>query len=184
MIVRTALVALAMGAALGALAVHLTLRWYRDRTGFTGGGSDGDRIVASDTGVAPPVLLRDPDLHLRGRPDYLVQLKAAGRTLFVPLEVKPARRNGRVYESEVLQLAAYLIALRGTVKDGAASFGYLRHAKRTFKVALTPKLEKQVGEIVQAIRDRRDAATVHRSHQMVQRCIKCAVRDHCDEALG
>ncbi|PYV20384.1 MAG: hypothetical protein DMG27_23190 [Acidobacteria bacterium] len=99
------------------------------------------------------------------------------------MELKPGRRSRRVYESDALQLAAYLIALRGTVKDAAGSFGYLQYAKGTFKVGLTPELERRVYEIVRAVRAGRSAATVHRSHAIVQRCAGCSVREHCDEAL-
>ncbi len=181
--VRYGIIGLAVAAFLGALAVYLMLRWYRQRTGFSAAGARGGRIIASDTGVEPPALLRDPGLGLCGRPDYLLQREVAGRVLFVPVELKPSHRSRQVYESDALQLAAYLIALRATTKDAAASFGYLRYATRTFKVGLTTELENRVRAIVHAIRDGRGAATVHRSHAIVQRCAGCAVREHCDEAL-
>ena len=184
MILRYVLVGLAAGAMLGALAAYLALRWYRQRTGFAVGGPGAGRIVASDTGVKAPLLLRDPRLGLRGRPDYLLQFDVAGSPLFVPLEVKPGRRSRRVYESDALQVAAYLIALRGTAKDAAAEFGYLRYATGTFKVGLSSDLEERVHAIVQAIRAGRSAPTVHRSHAIVQRCVSCSVREHCNEALG
>lgn len=183
MILRYALIGVAVAAILGAIGLYLILRRYRRRTGFAIGGEAAGRIVASDTGIEPPVLLRDPGLGLRGRPDYLLQFEAAGQPLFVPLELKPGRRSRRVYESDALQLAAYLIALRATAKDAAATFGYLRYATGTFKVGLTRELERRVHAIVRAIRDGRSAATVHRSHAIVQRCVGCAVRDHCNEAL-
>ena len=81
-------------------------------------------------------------------------------------------------------MAAYLIALRATTKNAAATFGYLRYATGTFKVGLSSELERQVSAIVQAIRAGRTAATVNRSHSIVQRCVNCSVRAHCDEALG
>ena len=40
------------------------------------------------------------------------------------------------------------------------------------------------GPIVDAIRAGRSAATVNRSHSIVQRCVNCSVREHCNEALG
>src|SRR5213080_4382412 len=43
---------------LGALAVYVALRWYRERTGFATGGTG--RVIASDTGVEASILLRDP----------------------------------------------------------------------------------------------------------------------------
>jgi len=183
-ILRYVVAALAAGALLGALAVYLALRWYRHRTGFAVGGPGAGRIVASDTGVEAPVLLRDPRLGLRGRPDYLLEFDVTGHPLFVPLELKLGRRSRRVYESDALQVAAYLIALRGTAKDAAAEFGYLRYATGTFKVRLSRDLEERVYAIVQAIREGRGEATVNRSHSVVQRCVNCSVRDHCNEALG
>lgn len=184
MILRYIVVGLAAGALLGALAVYLALRWYRERTGFAAGRSATGRVVASDTGVETAILLRDPKLGLRGRPDYLLEFEVAGHPLYVPLELKPGRRSRRVYESDALQVAAYLIALRATTKDAAATFGYLRYATGTFKVGLSRDLEKRVQAIVQAIRAGRSGATVHRSHAIVQRCVNCSVRAHCDEALG
>jgi CRISPR/Cas system-associated exonuclease Cas4 (RecB family) len=182
-ILRYVVVGLAAGALLGALAVYLALRWYRERTGFASGGSGTGRIIASDTGVEASILLRDPQLGLRGRPDYLLEFEVAGHPLYVPLELKPGRRSRRIYESDALQVAAYLIALRATTKDAAATFGYLRYATGTFKVGLTEELERRVQAIVQAIRAGRSANTVHRSHTIVQRCVGCSVREHCNEAL-
>lgn len=180
---RYVMVGLAAAAFLGALALHLALRWYRGRTGF-GGHPHGAHIVGSDTGVAEPVLLRDPRLGLRGRPDYLLELESGGRSLLVPLELKPGRRSRRVYDSDAIQVAAYLVALRAMAADDAASFGYLRYATGTFRVQLTGELYRRVVAIVQAVRAGRRAAVVHRSHSIRQRCAGCPMRQHCDEVLG
>src|SRR6266566_4471722 len=97
------------------------------------------------------------------------------------------RRHGprrRIYESDALQVAAYLIALRATANDAAATFGYLRYATGTFRVGLTRELEQRVRAIVDAIRAGRSAATVNRSHSIVQRCVNCSVREQCNQALG
>jgi len=80
-LLRYVAIGLAAGALLGALAVYLALRWYRQRTGFAVGGQGSGRIVASDTGVEESVLLRDPQLGLRGRPDYLLEFEVAGHPL-------------------------------------------------------------------------------------------------------
>src|SRR5438093_2295685 len=139
---------------------------------------------SQNTSTGSPLLLRDPQLGLRGRPDYLLEFEVAGHPLYVPLELKPGRRSRRIYESDALQVAAYLIALRATAKDDAATFGYLRYATGTFKVGLSSELERRVSAIVQAIRAGRSAATVNRSHSIVQRCVNCSVREHCNQALG
>lgn len=184
MILRYVVAGLAAGALLGALAVYLALRWYRERTGFAAGEPGTGRVIASDTGVEASILLRDPQLGLRGRPDYLLEFEVAGHPLYVPMELKPGRRSRRVYESDALQVAAYLIALRATAKDAAATFGYLRYATGTFKVGLSGELEDRLHAIVNAIRAGRSAPTVNRSHSIVQRCVNCSVREHCNQALG
>jgi CRISPR-associated exonuclease Cas4 len=107
-----------------------------------------------------------------------------GRQLLVPLELKPTRRAKRVYESDAVQLGAYLLALRATEGDRAAPFGYVRYAARKFRVPLTADLEGRVREIVAAIRAGRRAPVVHRSHDEPWRCARCPVREHCDEALA
>jgi CRISPR/Cas system-associated exonuclease Cas4 (RecB family) len=100
-----------------------------------------------------------------------------------PLEVKPNRRSQRVYESDELQVGAYLIALRSTAGVRAGSTGYLRYAAGTFRVDLSPDLERRVRDTVALIRRGRRAAVVHRSHGVRARCARCPVRDHCDERL-
>ena len=183
-VLRYVVLGIAAAAVLGALALQMMLRWYRSRTGFGGDRRSGARIVGSDTGVAAPVLLRDPRLGLRGRPDYLLALEIQGRPALVPLELKPGRRSRRIYESDALQVAAYLVALRATAPDAAAPFGYLRYATGTYRVTLTAALAERVAAIVGAIRAGREASEVHRSHAIRGRCTACAVRPHCDEALG
>jgi CRISPR-associated protein Cas4 len=178
------LFALAAVAAAAAGAGLLVLWWYRRRTGFGPSLGRGTEVVASDTGAAPSVLLRDPALGLRGRPDYvLAEGEGEGRRL-VPLEVKPGRRSRRLYESDRVQLAAYLIALRATHGAQASSAGYVRYARDTFRVELTGELEQRVARIVAAIRAGRSAAVVHRSHDSAARCAACPMRRHCDEALA
>jgi CRISPR/Cas system-associated exonuclease Cas4 (RecB family) len=109
---------------------------------------------------------------------------AGGDALLVPIEVKPSRRAGRLYESDETQLGAYLIALRATHGARAASHGYVRYAARTFRVELTAALERRVRTIVAAVRAGRSAAVVHRSHDVPARCVHCPVRERCDERLA
>jgi CRISPR-associated exonuclease Cas4 len=143
----------------------------------------GASVVGSDTGAAPSVLLSDPVLGLRGRPDYLLEERDGTNPVLVPLEVKPSRRSQRLYESDAVQLGAYLIAARATFGSDAATFGYVRYAERSFRVALTTELERRVREIVAGIRRGRTLPRVHRTHRAPARCARCAVRGVCDDAL-
>lgn len=176
------LLILAAGAAVVG-SVGLLIVWrYRRSTGTR--RAHGTRIVASDTGVVPAMVLRDPSLGLRGKPDYVLEEDVDDRRALVPLELKPTRRGRRVYEGDAVQVGAYTLLLRAVYGGRAARFGYVRYSTGTFRVELTPELERRVRGIVAAIRGGREAAVIHRSHNIPGRCVHCAMRPHCDEALA
>jgi CRISPR/Cas system-associated exonuclease Cas4 (RecB family) len=180
----TLLIVLAVAAAAAGTLGLAVLSWYRRKTGFRATWSTArTRLIASDTGAARSLLLRDPELGLRGRPDYLLEVSSAVGRLVVPLELKPRRRSRRLYESDGLQLGAYLMLTRATFGERAASFGYVRYAEADFRVELTGTLERRLREVVAAIRSGRETAVIHRSHGVAARCAGCAVRQFCDEAL-
>ncbi len=176
------LLAAGVAAALGVVGLMLVRRAER-QTGFWLTSTATSVVIGSDTGAAPGMLVREPTLGLRGRPDYVLEYGAPNERRLYPLEVKPTRRSQRVYESDELQVGAYLIALRGTAGARAGSTGYLRYAAGTFRVDLSPDLERRVRDTVALIRRGRQAAVVHRSHAIRARCAGCPVRDHCDERL-
>lgn len=178
--VRLVLALVAVLAALLAVAIVVFAARARRRTGFEFAGPGEGGIVASDTGVCAPILLRDPVLGIRGKPDYILEDR---ERRLLPVEVKPTRRSARLYDSDRVQLGAYLIALRGAVGNRAAPFGFVRYASRTFDVALTSKLERAVRGIVEAIRVGRRMPSITRNHNSAARCAQCAVRAHCDESL-
>ena len=176
------LVLAAVIASLG--GVGLLILWRRRRvTGFGTGPRDGTRIVASDTGVVPPIVLRDPSVGLRGKPDYVLEQTIDGRRVLVALELKPTRRARRVYESDAVQVGAYMLLLRAAYGERATRFGYVRYSTGTFRIELTSELERRVRGIIAAIRSARQAAVINRSHAIPARCANCAVRPHCDESL-
>ena len=178
----TLLVLAAIVAALGGLCLLLLWR-YRRATGFRTPLGGGTAIVASDTGAVPAIVLRDPSLGLRGKPDYVLEQEIEERRALVPLELKPTRRGRRVYESDAVQVGAYVLLLRAAYGERAARFGYVRYSTGTFRIELTSELERRVRGIVAAIRGARRAAVIHRSHAVPARCANCAMRPHCDEAL-
>ena len=161
----------------------LLLRRFTGATGFRFIPKATAAIVASDTGAGIPATIRDPRLGLRGRPDYLLEERNGHRHL-VPVELKPNRRSKRLYESDRIQLGAYLVALAGSLPDRAASYGYVRYASGAFRVDLSRDLTSRVESIVSAIREGRDASVVHRSHANPALCARCALRHACDEVLG
>jgi CRISPR/Cas system-associated exonuclease Cas4 (RecB family) len=174
---------LAAAAAVAGGVSLIILWWYRHATGFRPELRSRTVIVASDTGVVPPVVLRNPNLGLRGKPDYVLEEHIGDRRALVPFELKPTRQGRRVFESDAVQLGAYLLLLRAVYQHRAAPFGYVRYSTGTFRIDLTSALERRVRETVTAIRAGRRARVVHRSHSIPARCANCAMRPHCDEAL-
>jgi hypothetical protein len=174
--------ALAIGAVASSGAALLW--WYRRRSAFRARWPSGaNRVVASDTGVAPAHTLRDCSNGLCGRPDDLLAQGYGEAPFIIPLELKPQRRSRRLYESDAVQLGVYLLATRATYGARAAPFGFVQYAGAEFRVELTQSLESRVLEIAAAVRAGREATVVHRSHHIPARCAGCPVRRHCDESL-
>ena len=173
------------GVAILGAVVALVLVWLASRgTGFRPVLRGGVSVVGSDTGAGHSVLLTDPLLGLRGRPDYLIEERDAPEPILVPIEVKPTRRSMRLYESDAVQLGAYLLASRATFGRQAADFGYVRYAETSFRVQLTERQENRVREIVAGIRNGRTLEVVRRTHSIRARCARCAMRAHCDDAMS
>ncbi|MGH7620050.1 MAG: CRISPR-associated protein Cas4, partial [Gemmatimonadaceae bacterium] len=173
---RGLLLLVAICAAGAAAAIPILLRRLRTQTGFTPDNTGGATIIASDTGAAATLIVRDENVGVCGKPDYVVQEQVNGRRLLVPVEVKPTRRSRRLYDSDRLQLGVYLLGLRAMAGDGAADFGYVRYAATSFQVRLTDSLEREIQSIVLRIGLGRRSRGMHRNHGMAGRCRACAVR--------
>jgi CRISPR/Cas system-associated exonuclease Cas4 (RecB family) len=142
------------------------------------------RLVSTDVGIGKPLILRDDELGLRGKPDYLLEEAGPHGPQLVPVEIKPTRRSLRLYESDRIQIAGYLMTLRGAAGDSASSVGYVKYHSNTFEVRLTPAVEATIRRLVSEVRSARLAPLLHRSHRSPARCAGCPVRHRCDEALS
>ncbi len=163
--------------AMGIMSVFAA--WLLSRT--TGVRSDVT-VIASDAGYLPPETLRDPALRIRGRPDYLVRDRSTG-TVY-PIEVKPTRDAVELYESDVLQLAAYMLLTETRYGAEFAGYGVVRYRSAEFRVPLTSELRRRCAAAAEAIRAARRAAAIHRSHEVRAKCWACGVRSVCDESLA
>jgi hypothetical protein len=124
---------LAMVAVLGALvaaALFAAAWWIARDTGLTAGA----RVVSTDVGAEPATMLTDDILGIRGRPDYLVR-ETAG---LVPIEIKPMRKARTLYESDRVQIGAYMLLARAAYPGTFAGYGRVRYREATFVVPLTP----------------------------------------------
>lgn len=180
----SALIGLAAAVALACVFLLGLLWWMRRRSSRSFPALSDARIIASDTGVVPPRTVRDTNLGLYGKPDYVLAEGTGSERRLIPVEVKPRRRAKRLYESDEIQLGVYLVGMRATYGREAADFGFVRYAAATFRVELTAALERRVIEVANAIRVGRSAPAIHRSHNVPARCAGCAMRPNCDESLA
>ena len=172
-----------------ALAVALLLLgglllWLAGRQRRTSGLPAGE-ILYRDTGEweATERPLRSRRFGLVGRPDYLVQTSARGKTFIVPVEVKSRARPARPYASHILQLAAYCLLVEDNF-DAAPPYGLLRYADATLRIPYTDELRRRVLEVAADIRLARRASDTRRSHSEPSRCAACGYRAACgSEAL-
>jgi CRISPR-associated exonuclease Cas4 len=173
--VHTPALLVATVAALLAVLLFAAARWVAADTGLAAGA----RVVSTDVGPDPSVMLTDLALGIRGRPDYLVR-EAAG---LVPIEIKPMRGATMLYESDRVQIGAYLLLVRATYPTLFAGYGRVRYRETAFVVPLTPELESLCARTAALVRAARQASDVHRTHTVAAKCRTCAVRPACTEAL-
>jgi CRISPR/Cas system-associated exonuclease Cas4 (RecB family) len=166
---------LALVAALVAAALFAAAWWIARDTGLTAGA----RVVSTDVGAEPATMLTDDTLGIRGRPDYLVR-ETEG---LVPIEIKPMRKARTLYESDRVQIGAYMLLVRAAHPDTFAGYGRVRYREATFVVPLTPELEARCAATATAVRAARRARDVHRTHTIAAKCRACAMRPACTEAL-
>lgn len=151
------------------------------RLGRRTGVRAGAAIVGSDVGRDSPILLEAPRIGLRGRPDYLLRERTRHRVY--PVEVKPTRESTTLYESDLMQLVAYMLLTEARFGSEFAGYGLVRYRSAEFRVTLTGELRRRAIVAVVDVRAARRAAAVHRSHGIAARCRACALRGRCGEGL-
>ncbi len=138
-------------------------------------------VVYDDVGLKHTVArpLYDPELHLVGKPDYIV----VNDDGYIPVEVKTGRTPRAPYDGHVLQLAAYGLLVR-RVLGKPAPYGYLRYPERTFRIVFTPELERRVLAVLALMQQQATRREVPRSHEHPARCRACGFRQVCDQRLA
>ncbi len=176
--VQTGLILILLGLA---LALAAFLLWRQGRAQRRDLGLPDGRIVSADTGNwrACTQPLFSARYRLAGRPDYLVQV---GRAL-VPVEAKPGRTAEKPYDSDVLQLGAYLLLVEEET-GRRPPYGLLHYRQRTFQIPYSPALRQSIIGCLDEMRHWRQARDVPPQHDEPQRCLRCGHRDHCSERLA
>lgn len=157
--------------------------WLRSRQLRVESGLPAGDIIYADDGawVRNRETLRDADLMLAGRPDYLVE-RRDGRV--VPVEVKHALAPATPHAGHVLQLAAYCYLVE-TEFGVRPDVGIVQYRDRAFAVEFTPALEREMLATIDEMRVSLAAAEeLPRSHDQWRRCQRCGVSQACDQSLA
>ncbi|MEX1018948.1 MAG: PD-(D/E)XK nuclease family protein [Litorilinea sp.] len=167
--------------ALFVLGIGGLLLW-RGRKLRAATGLPHGEIVASDTGAWETVdaPLRSRRYGLVGRPDYLVRSRVKGRAMWIPVEVKSARRPRQPAAGHILQLATYCLLVEDVHKTRPA-YGLLHYVDVTLEIPYTDALRQAVLDSADAIRKARHAPDVPRTHTVAARCRGCGYRAACGE---
>lgn len=150
-------------------------RRLRRRTGMPGG-----RVIYSDarTWRPCPEPLYAASIHLSGNPDYLVKKW----NYYLPVEVKSSPAPAEPYRSHVLQLAAYCLLVHETY-DRRPPYGLIHYEDRTFSIRYTRRLEQELLDTLEWMREDLRDGHADRSHNDAARCRSCSYAIYCDQKL-
>jgi CRISPR-associated exonuclease Cas4 len=146
-------------------------------------GLPAGRLVYADIPTtdwhAPLKPLYSPTHNLVGKPDYLVRTRQG----LIPVEIKSASAPSVPYLGHILQLAAYCLLVEET-SGHRPTYGLLKYADALYEVNFTPDLRRELLDTLAQMRQARLAETIHRSHELPNKCAACGFLQICDEALG
>lgn len=159
--------------------IAIVLFWLAFRQRKTSGVPSG-KIIYSDTRAWSVVEkpFYDVELHITGRPDYLVQQG----DLFIPVEVKQSRASDAPFDSHIYQLAAYCLLVHHAYGK-RPTHGILHYTNRTFAIDYTPQLELALRELLSTMQTQEHKKDIIRSHDSPGRCKNCGYRATCDQKL-
>lgn len=124
-------------------------------------------------------VMQDPEWGISGAPDYIMDTENGP----VPVEVKTGRTPDQPFPSHELQLACYLRLLEVADRTPPA-YGLLTYPDGVFRVAWNDTLRVRLQETLAAMAAAAADGKADRDHDHVGRCMGCARRAGCDQALG
>ncbi len=125
-------------------------------------------------------LLSSEKYHLRGRPDYILEIDDH----FVPVEVKTGRVPKGPFFSHVLQTAAYCLLIEED-RGEAPSHGIVKYGEgeEEFEIEYDEDLKELLLEKLDDMRKAMETEDVHRNHHREGKCRNCSRRELCPESL-
>jgi len=165
-----------LGLALAGLLLWWTSRRLRRRTGLPAG-----RVIYSDTRTwrQCPEPLYAPSANLSGKPDYLIQKW----NYILPVEVKSSAAPTEPYRSHVLQLAAYCLLVHETYNQ-RPPYGLIHYEDRTFSIRYTQRLEQELLDTLEWMREDMRDGQADRNHDDPARCRACSYAIYCEQRLS
>ncbi len=141
---------------------------YEDTTGADTAEPDGDTLLSKRYGLS-------------GKPDYLLE----DEDNLIPVEVKSGRapRNGRPYQSHLMQLAVYFLLVEDVLRR-PAPYGLIRYSDRRLRVANTGELREELFSVIAEMNVALTENSAQRSHDQARRCAGCSMAYACDERLA
>lgn len=144
-------------------------------------GAAGGPVVYDDTGALQrnTRALYSPRYRLSGKPDFLLRTEDA----VIPMELKATAARSQPYRGHRLQLAAYCLLVEETWGK-APPYGIIRYTDREFRLPYDAQLKAELLHTLEEMRAALKGAGASRNHDERGRCMRCAVRDACDERLA
>ena len=145
-------------------------------------GLPGRQVFYTDAGTwfRNKKPLHSAEHRLVGKPDYLVQQENGE---IIPVEIKSGSAPNTPWPGHILQLAAYCW-LVNEVYGKRPSFGILQYQDQAFTVDYSSELEEKLLNVMQEMRQDRQADNTDRSHNYVERCSACGLREKCLQRIA
>ncbi len=179
---------LSSGMVIGPVGLGITLvllalvAWLFARSREEGSGLPSGKVIYADSGAwtEQQETLFSPSLQLAGRPDYLVEASDGD---LIPVEVKSRNAPRKPHQAHVLQLAAYCLLVEESYGI-RPSHGILQYRDNAFAIDYTDDLEDDLLDLLADMREDMFEEEVDRDHDNGRRCLRCGVRDFCDQRLN
>jgi CRISPR-associated exonuclease Cas4 len=179
------------GLVLGPLGLGLTFillaaaAWLFASSQHKKTGLPSGKVVYSDTRDTDSWseqedVLYSSSLQLSGRPDYLVEERDGS---LIPVEVKSGSAPRRPHQGHVLQLAAYCLLVE-EVYGIRPSHGIIQYRDNAFAVTYSEELEDDLLDLLADMREDMFEDDIGRSHDDGRRCVRCGVRQYCNQRIG
>jgi CRISPR-associated protein Cas4 len=114
-----------------------------------------------------------------GKPDYII--KKEGH--YIPVEVKTGNHL-KAKKSHILQLMAYCHLLEENY-NCYIPYGILvyNNTSKVFEISYDPKMRFELASVIKKMKKNLKSNIIKRNHSEKQKCIKCSMKNHCDQKL-